>query len=385
MTGQGPDDYGVGTVTGRPTFLAVLVAVAVSGLLAQAYYAFRPAPPPMELFGLAVDKREIRLGRVPVNSRQNVVFSLTNHGSEPLYIQTVRTDCSCVAPDIPQQPIAPGRSHDLAVSVKLRDDVGPFARRVVLEFGPTANKDDSDLTAQYVLTIAGQAEGGQPQGFDALTAIPSIIDFGAVAAGERRVKKVLIKGPRGILDELPSVIALTVGDEPIVVEVSTTGQGDALASKVIEFSLAEMPSARNRSHEQSQPIAIECATSDARFELPVRYRLRPEIEAFPSQLLLTASPGSAEASGTITLRRADERPLKYVSHFSELNVRVQPVHGEDQSKGLPLVVAIQDPIASINGVVELTFAESATPVYLPVSVISRDAGHATFFTSEEKE
>jgi hypothetical protein len=85
------------------------------------------------------------------------------------------------------------------------------------------------------------------------------------------------------------------------------------------------------------------------------------------------------------LRRADERPLKYVSHFSELNVRVQPVHGEDQSKGLPLVVAIQDPIASINGVVELTFAESATPVYLPVSVISRDAGHATFFTSEEKE
>jgi hypothetical protein len=73
-----------------------------------------------------IEIRDFQLGKT-----SEAVFVLKNTGSQPLIIQMVNTSCGCTVPEWDKQPIAPGKSTEIKVSIT-PEEKGYFNKTVTV-------------------------------------------------------------------------------------------------------------------------------------------------------------------------------------------------------------------------------------------------------------
>ncbi|GAB4411071.1 MAG: hypothetical protein OHK0039_15900 [Bacteroidia bacterium] len=94
------------------TFMLMLVLASLP-LAAQSWLQEAPAPLQLETEGQAVATWEVSVhdfGQVAANTPLSYTFRVTNTGTKPLEILSVKPSCSCTVADYTQTPIAPGES-----------------------------------------------------------------------------------------------------------------------------------------------------------------------------------------------------------------------------------------------------------------------------------
>ncbi len=60
-------------------------------------------------------------------------FTFTNTGDAPLVIFEVNTNCGCTTADVPQAPIAPGKSGVISITFHPEGNPGEFAKEIVVK------------------------------------------------------------------------------------------------------------------------------------------------------------------------------------------------------------------------------------------------------------
>ena len=63
----------------------------------------------------SVDKKKHDFGTIQEDTENNVSFTLTNTGQNPLIIESVDVSCGCTTAKKPEKPIAPGQSDKIEV------------------------------------------------------------------------------------------------------------------------------------------------------------------------------------------------------------------------------------------------------------------------------
>lgn len=92
------------------------------------------------------------LGDVKRSARVSHVFVYYNLGSEPLIIQDIRTDCNCVQAEFSKEPVKPGGSGELKLTVVGSGlEPGKFRRGAVVY----SNAKNSPMN----LMVEGYSEG----------------------------------------------------------------------------------------------------------------------------------------------------------------------------------------------------------------------------------
>jgi archaellum component FlaG (FlaF/FlaG flagellin family) len=72
-------------------------------------------------------------GNIPRHQEATYTFEYRNTGSEPLYIDNVRTSCGCTAPDWEEKPIPPGETGKINIIYDAAD-IGYFIKSIKVYF-----------------------------------------------------------------------------------------------------------------------------------------------------------------------------------------------------------------------------------------------------------
>ena len=64
---------------------------------------------------ITFDKMEHDFGDINQDTRNPVIFTFTNTGSEPLIISDAKGSCGCTVPNYPREPVAPGQTGEIEV------------------------------------------------------------------------------------------------------------------------------------------------------------------------------------------------------------------------------------------------------------------------------
>lgn len=83
------------------------------------------------LTSIQVNSTEFDFGKIHVNKKSTIRFKLSNTGEEPLIIYSAKASCGCTNVDFEKEPIKPGKSTDIAVSIT-PDNKGYFHKTVDL-------------------------------------------------------------------------------------------------------------------------------------------------------------------------------------------------------------------------------------------------------------
>ena len=111
----------------------------VSGELAH-----KPTETTVEVANKTIDIQTIK-----TNKKHHAKFSITNTGSSPLLVHTVQATCGCTVPAWDKKPIAPGKTTEITVEIRMKDK-GYFNKNITVH----SNAAQSPL----LLTIKGNAE-----------------------------------------------------------------------------------------------------------------------------------------------------------------------------------------------------------------------------------
>ncbi|MCC8094410.1 MAG: DUF1573 domain-containing protein [Tannerellaceae bacterium] len=77
-------------------------------------------------------------------------FVVENTGDMPLVITRVVTSCGCTTPEWTKEPIAPGKSGNIAVTFDPKGRPGPFSK--------TISVYSNGKSGSYILTIRGDVK-----------------------------------------------------------------------------------------------------------------------------------------------------------------------------------------------------------------------------------
>lgn len=80
---------------------------------------------------IEVKETVIDIGTFPVKSEKTGVFHIKNVGDSKLIIHNVSTSCGCTKVSFNQEPINPGKTTEIKVTMKL-DEPGPFNKSITL-------------------------------------------------------------------------------------------------------------------------------------------------------------------------------------------------------------------------------------------------------------
>jgi hypothetical protein len=75
---------------------------------------------------------EIDYGKVKIKDRLDLVFKFANTDNKELIIEDVRSNCGCLVPDYPKEPIRPGEGNQIRVAYEATK-IGPFKRTITVK------------------------------------------------------------------------------------------------------------------------------------------------------------------------------------------------------------------------------------------------------------
>ena len=123
---------------------------------------------------IAIDRKILDFGVLPEGVETSQIVKITNSGNSDLVITNLRMGCGCTFAKIrSDDPIAPGDSTTLEVSLKMPPGVAPTGTSVnVYVFSNAVN--------QQVTTITAKAQPAKVS-----IAVPDFIDFGRISVRDR--------------------------------------------------------------------------------------------------------------------------------------------------------------------------------------------------------
>lgn len=115
-----------------------------AGLFLTASFAFAAAQT------ISFDKTTFDYGTVKNGADGHRIFTVKNTGDKPLIISKVQASCGCTTPEVPKDPIMPGKTAELKVGYDTRIS-GPFTKIIEVYSNDPAN-------SRSVINIKGTVE-----------------------------------------------------------------------------------------------------------------------------------------------------------------------------------------------------------------------------------
>ncbi len=99
---------------------------------------------------MPVEQQRMDLGRLRQDVERHVVFTIRNQGDTPMRLLDSQADCGCTHAELPQAPIAPGGTVEVAVSFNGRAPLGPLERTVVVRTNGTPERVELTIVGEMV-------------------------------------------------------------------------------------------------------------------------------------------------------------------------------------------------------------------------------------------
>lgn len=103
--------------------------------------------------GLVFQNEVLDYGTIARGSDGKREFTFTNNGNAPLIISNAQGSCGCTVPNIPREPILPGKSASIGVSYDT-NRVGAFTKTVTVSSN-AAGQPSKVLTIKGNVTAEG--------------------------------------------------------------------------------------------------------------------------------------------------------------------------------------------------------------------------------------
>jgi hypothetical protein len=271
-------------------FLSFILFLLLYLHLAAAHAASQAFP------DIVCDEPEFFFGAA--TNTQDIIheFILSNEGSSPLYIRSVRTDCGCVASKLANDTLAPGENTALKIRLDLAKRSGPQFRRIIVE------SNDPDKP-RMILAMAGEA-------IAPLEIIPDQIFFGNIHVSAAAQQTCEIKFSEGDQSYIHSASALS----PFFVTelISLRPRRDY---KINIRTVPPLP-------KGSLQTSLKVVTDHPRFktlEIPVQCRVVGDIYSIPEEITVKSKDGAPVARTFLVYSGLKQK-------FKLLNVNV-PVSG----------------------------------------------------------
>ena len=116
-----------------------------AGLFLTASFAFASAQT------ISFDKTTYDYGTVKNGADGHRFFTVKNTGDKPLIISRVQASCGCTTPEVPKDPIMPGKTAQIKVGYDTKI-VGPFTKIIEVYSNDPEN-------SRSVITIKGTVDG----------------------------------------------------------------------------------------------------------------------------------------------------------------------------------------------------------------------------------
>lgn len=116
-----------------------------AGLFLTASFAMASAQ------SISFDKTTYDYGTVKTGADGHRFFTVKNTGDKPLIISRVQASCGCTTPEVPKEPIMPGKTAQIKVGYDTKI-VGPFTKIIEVY----SNDPDN---SRSVITIKGTVDG----------------------------------------------------------------------------------------------------------------------------------------------------------------------------------------------------------------------------------
>jgi hypothetical protein len=338
--------------------LAALAGCGAAGPTATA--TATPRPPALRLEPEAHELGDVPVGR-PDDYRDVTTF-LVNEGGAELRITSVESNCSCTALGLEADRVPPGGRVRLASRVKLGNTAEP--RRVALRI---ATNDPARPVAAPTFTW---------RAVPPVRTEPAAVDWPAVAPGAHPAQELAVHyrpaGRPGPFRVECTSYATAVEATFEAAEGSAGGDGAEVRLGTLRVRLREALDAG----DFAQPLALKVFAGEeeaARLDVPVSWRVRPEVELIPNRLALgRARPGEVIAR-TVGLRSASGRAFRVASIRADdaaLALEAAPAAEAAPAQAVTLRVTVPDAGGPWRTIVRLrTDHEGATDLELPVSAL----------------
>lgn len=100
-------------------------------------------------------------GTIPEGPQATYYFEFTNEGNEPLLIQDATASCGCTKPEVPRQPILPGKSGKIKVTYNTQGRVGPFNKEIFIQSNAVNNGEGKERFELFIKgTVKSATESG---------------------------------------------------------------------------------------------------------------------------------------------------------------------------------------------------------------------------------
>ncbi len=90
-----------------------------------------------------------QLGTIEEGQRIEVIYKFTNKGSKPLVIKSANASCGCTVPEIPKEPVMPGKSGMLKAVFDSRGRSGENHKTISV----TANTKEESHTLDFTVKV----------------------------------------------------------------------------------------------------------------------------------------------------------------------------------------------------------------------------------------
>ena len=234
-------------------------------------------------------------------------YPVINTGNQPLTIDSVTTDCTCLSHSKPEEPIPPGGTGEIVLSFKVKPQGGPFEREAVVQ--------TNDATTPVIkLTAAGNTS-------DRLAFNPTMIGLGDLNSGQPSPIKqyILLDSHRDAPWSVESVTWSGTGLELLSTRVlqrkDQSGKhvpGDVqvfgnVKTRVVEVTLQTLPDGEG-SIEGSIDIFTTIAGAE-HVNIPVSGRYVEPVQVFPGVLYLGEMQPGQHVDKKLIIASRDANPL----------------------------------------------------------------------------
>ncbi len=272
--------------------IAVLALLAggsaglTAGCRPRASLPQRP-PPPADPPRAAPGPLKHDFGRVQPGARLTARFTLGNSGGSPLRIVGERHECACVVPALPTEPLPPGGTFELPVTLETRGRYGLVRGGVILVTDDPVSRDVAyEMRATVIEGYKVEVTGG-------------------------------LRGPVEAPEHRRARIRLLPGEEEGVRFLGAETQAAGLRVEVVEGSAggplpvaleAVLPDDAPQGAFEA-PVLVR-TTSRTRHDEPVRFAgvVQDRVLLGPSRAFL--NPGGGKSETTVRLRARDGPPLR---------------------------------------------------------------------------
>lgn len=257
-----------------------LAASACAAFLAS--LALIPLAPRLHLEATGVDGLYARatiadLGPVDATSGAAAEFELLNHGSRPLKMESVETDCACTVAHPIETILLPGDRRSVTVTIKPNPQFKNanrrplhFEHRCIVRISRQDEDQRLAAVSPVVLRIIGTFKPHVT-----VTAIPAKIFVGSIRTGEYIERDVQFEGPAAILSAIPAQVLVGCGST-VRLPVPNPMQGSATAIQDTTVRVL----ANDFAHESFEShLMLISADGNVLFDIPIGGSVSSRYEA----------------------------------------------------------------------------------------------------------